>query len=72
MHMIPFLMPIVYRIVANISGSELDYTMCRGYNRQGPRCRQCVEGYGPTLMAQSVLIVRNTSTYGYSTLYYFS
>ena len=62
-----------YRIPANISGSDLDYTMCRGYKRQGPQCRQCVEGHQHfSLMAQSVLIVRNTNIYGYSTLYYFS
>ena len=44
-----------YRIPANISGSDLDYTMCKGYNRQGPQCRQCMEGYGPTLFTDSTL-----------------
>ena len=32
-----------YRIPANISGSDLDYTMCRGYNRQGPDGIVCAD-----------------------------
>ena len=44
-----------YRIPANISGSDLDNIMCKGYNRQGPQCRQCMDGYGPTIFTDGIL-----------------
>ena len=45
-----------YRISANISGSDLDYITCtEGYNRQGPQCRQCIDGYGPALFTDGTL-----------------
>ena len=31
----------------NISGPELDHLMCKKFNRQGTRCRECRNGYGP-------------------------
>ena len=48
-----YAVPDTYRIPANISGSELDYVTCKGYNRQGAQCRQCIDGYGPTLFTDS-------------------
>ena len=45
-----------YRISANISGSDLGcITYTEGYNRQGPQCRQCIDGYGPVLFTDGTL-----------------
>ena len=44
-----------YRIPANISGSDLDNITCKEYSRQGPQCRKCKEGYGPTLFNDGTL-----------------
>ena len=59
-----------YRIPANISGIGLDYTMCRGYNRQGSQCRQCVEGYGPTLFTDGT-VCADCSKHQYLWILYF-
>ena len=34
-------------ILTNISGSERNSKTCGRYNRQGTRCSQCLDGYGP-------------------------
>ena len=45
-----------YQISVNISGSDLDYITCtEWYNRQGPQCRQCIDGYGPALFTDGAL-----------------
>ena len=31
----------------NISGPDLNHLTCNGFNRQGTRCRECRDGYGP-------------------------
>ena len=59
-----------YRIPANISGRDLDYIMCRGYNRQGPQCRQCVEGYGPTIFTDGT-VCADCSKHQYLWILYF-
>ena len=50
-----YAVPDTYRIPANISVSDLNYAMCKGYNRRGPQCRQCADEYGPTLFTDSTL-----------------
>ena len=63
-----YAVPDTYRIPANISGSELDYVTCKGYNRQGAQCRQCIDGYMDLqhfLMVLLVLTPLNTNTCGF-------
>ena len=38
-------------IPSNVSGPKLNYITCKKYNRQGTRCRQCQDGYGPALFS---------------------
>ena len=40
-------------IPINISGFELSSKTCKRYNRQGVRCRQCRDGYGPAVFSDS-------------------
>ena len=35
------------KIPTNVSGPELNYLMCKKFNRQGRQCRECRDGYGP-------------------------
>ena len=44
-----------YRIPVNISGSELNQMICGGYNRQGPYCKECVDGHGPSVFSDSLI-----------------
>ena len=41
-------------ISTNITGPELNNITCNKYNRQGPQCRQCVDGYGPAVFSDSI------------------
>ena len=43
-----------YSISTDITGPELNNLTCKLYNRQGPQCRQCVDGYGPAVFSDSV------------------
>ena len=36
-----------YSIFTNITGTQLNDETCKIYNREGPRCRQCITGHGP-------------------------
>ena len=44
-----------YRIPTNISGSELNRMICGGYNRQGPYCKECIDGHGPAVFSDSLI-----------------
>ena len=44
-------LPGKYRIPIGISSQELNHEICDGYNRQGPRCKQCRHGYGPAVFS---------------------
>ena len=35
------------QFTANVSGPEISNVTCKQYNRQGSRCSQCIDGYGP-------------------------
>lgn len=50
---------ILYYIPSDLSGSELNLLTCKGYNRRGTQCRECLDGYGPAAFS-TVLTVPNT------------
>ena len=44
-----------YRVPANIPVSSVDYLICKEYNRQGTRCRKCIDGYGPAIFSDGIV-----------------
>ena len=43
-----------YTISIDVSGNELNQLMCKAFNRQGTRCSQCLENYGPAVFTDSI------------------
>ena len=41
-------------IPTNMSGPELNYVMCKVYNRKGFHCRQCIDSYGPAAFSDGI------------------
>ena len=44
----------VYTIPKNLSILKVNEYTCRSYNRQGAKCGQCIEGYGPAVFSDVV------------------
>ena len=49
-----------YRVPLNMSVFELINYTCSYYNRQGPMCSQCKDGYGPAVYAFSLMCAKCT------------
>ena len=45
---------IWYSISIETTGQELNNLTCRPYNRHGPKCQHCIDGYGPAAYSDSV------------------
>ena len=43
-----------YSISTDITGPELNNITCRPYNRYGPKCQNCIDGYGPAPFSDGV------------------
>ena len=43
-----------YTISIDISGNKLNQLTCKAFNRQGTRCSQCLENYGPAVFTDSI------------------
>ena len=51
-----------YLIPRNLSVFKVNEYTCRPYNRQGAKCGQCIEGYGPAVFSDAVTCAECSST----------